>query len=74
MAVKGESIPKIEDYDLPGALKQNYLSVVNQIRIPYMVHFLSLDKLSKESIICSSNAIQEPFLNTVRSRRQLLLL
>ena len=41
--VKHDIVPKIEDYDLPGALKQNYLSVVNQIRIPYMVHFLSLD-------------------------------
>ena len=43
VAVKGGSMPKIEDYDLPGALKQNYLSVVNQIRIPYMMRFLSLD-------------------------------
>lgn len=43
VAVRGGSMPKIEDYDLPGALKQNYLSVVNQIRIPYMMHFLSLD-------------------------------
>ena len=36
-------MPKIENYDLPDALKQNYLSVVNQIHMPYMMHFLSLD-------------------------------
>ena len=43
VTVKGGSMPKIENYDLPDALKQNYLSVVNQIHMPYMMHFLSLD-------------------------------
>lgn len=41
--VNGGSMPKIENYDLPAALKQNYMAVVNQIQMPYMRHFLALD-------------------------------
>lgn len=42
-SVNGTGMPRIEDYDLPFALKQNYLAVLNQIQIPYMRHFLALD-------------------------------
>lgn len=41
--VNGGSLPKVENYDLPDALKQNYLAVLNQIQVPYMRHFLALD-------------------------------
>ena len=41
--VKGSSMPDIDDYDLPAALKQNYIAVLSQIRMPYMRHFLELD-------------------------------
>ena len=36
-------MPAIENYDLPDALKQNYLAVLTQIQMPYLAHFLSLD-------------------------------
>ena len=42
-SVDGESMPGIENYDLPAALKQNYMAVINQIQMPYMKHFLALD-------------------------------
>jgi pimeloyl-ACP methyl ester carboxylesterase len=41
--VKGGSMPRIENYDLPDVLKQNFLSVLNMIQMPYMHHFLTLD-------------------------------
>ena len=41
--VNGGSVPEIENYNLPDALKQNYLAVINHIRMPYMLHFLALD-------------------------------
>ena len=41
--VNGGRMPVADDYDLPEALKQNYLAVLNQIQMPYMVHFLGLD-------------------------------
>ena len=41
--VNGEVMPKIEDYDLPAAFKQNYQAVIHQIRQPYMSYFLALD-------------------------------
>ena len=42
-AINGGSAPDPERYDLPDALKQNYLAVVSQIRAPYLHHFISLD-------------------------------
>ena len=41
--VNGGRMPMADDYDLPEALKQNYLAVLNQIQMPYMAHFLGLD-------------------------------
>ena len=41
--VNGGRMPIIENYDLPDALKQNYLAVLNQIQMPYLAHFLSID-------------------------------
>lgn len=41
--VNGGIMPLADEYDLPDALKQNYLAVLNQIQVPYMAHFLSLD-------------------------------
>ena len=41
--VNGSSMPEIERYDLPAALKQNFMAVLGQIRMPYMKHFLALD-------------------------------
>lgn len=41
--VNGGRMPVADDYDLPDALKQNYLAVLAQIQTPYMIHFLSLD-------------------------------
>ena len=41
--MKGSSMPDIDDYDLPAALKQNYIAVLSQIRMPYMRHFIALD-------------------------------
>ena len=41
--VHGGRMPAIENYDLPDALKQNYLAVLAQIQMPYLAHFLSLD-------------------------------
>ena len=40
---KGLSMPEADKYDLPDALKQNYMSVKMQIQLPYMRHFISLD-------------------------------
>lgn len=42
-SVNGTGVPRIEDYDIPVALKQNLLAVINQIQMPYMRHFLALD-------------------------------
>lgn len=41
--VNGGSMPRIEDYDLPAVLKQNYLAIINMMQMPYMRHFLTLD-------------------------------
>ena len=41
--VNGGHMPQIDSYDLPDALKQNYIAVLNQIQMPYMKYFLSLD-------------------------------
>lgn len=41
--VHGGRMPVIENYDLPDALKQNYLAVLTQIQMPYLAHFLSID-------------------------------
>ena len=41
--VNGDSMPNIENYDLPLALKQNLRAVQHQIQMPYMKHFLALD-------------------------------
>ena len=42
-SVNGGIMPDIDNYDLPAALKQNYMAVLNQIQMPYMKHFLALD-------------------------------
>ena len=41
--VNGGRMPTPEDYDVPESLMQNYRTVVAQIQMPYMTHFLSLD-------------------------------
>ena len=41
--VNGGKMPSADDYDLPEALKQNYLAVLAQLQMPYMTHFLALD-------------------------------
>ncbi|MBR5175422.1 MAG: alpha/beta hydrolase [Bacteroidales bacterium] len=41
--VHGGSMPRADDYDLPEALKQNYMAVLMQIQTPWMARFLSLD-------------------------------
>lgn len=41
--INGGSAPNPERYDLPNALKQNYLAVLAQLQTPYMSHFISLD-------------------------------
>lgn len=41
--VNGDSMPNIENHDLPLALKQNLRAVQHQIQMPYMKHFLALD-------------------------------
>ena len=41
--VNGGVMPKIDEQDLPDALKQNFLAVLAQIQTPYLTHFLSLD-------------------------------
>ena len=41
--VNGGQMPVIENYDLPEALKQNFLAVLREIQMPYMKRFLSLD-------------------------------
>ena len=41
--INGGSAPNPERYDLPDALKQNYLAVLAQLQTPYMSHFISLD-------------------------------
>ena len=42
-SINGTDMPRIEDYDLPIALKQNYRAVLNQIQMPYMRYFIALD-------------------------------
>ena len=39
----GLPMPSAANKDLPDGLKQNYLQVVQQLRIPYMQYFISLD-------------------------------
>lgn len=39
----GMPMPDAARYDLPDALKQNYLAVLAQLRMPYMSSFVSLD-------------------------------
>ena len=41
--VHGGRMPYADDLDLPDELKQNYLAVLQQIQIPWMIKFLSLD-------------------------------
>lgn len=41
--VNGGSAPEADNYDIPDALKQNYLAVQAQLRTPYMTRFISLD-------------------------------
>lgn len=41
--INGGSMPRIENYNLPDELKQNYLSVLTMIQMPYMHEFLKLD-------------------------------
>lgn len=41
--INGGSAPNPERYDLPDALKRNYLAVLAQLQTPYMSHFISLD-------------------------------
>ena len=41
--VNGGSMPRIDNYDLPDALKQNFTSVLTMIQMPYMHNFLTLD-------------------------------
>ena len=41
--VNGDIMPRVDEYDLPDALKQNFMAVPNQLQVPYMQHFLSLD-------------------------------
>ena len=41
--VHGGKMPQADELDLPDALKQNYLAVLQQIQSPYMIKFLSLD-------------------------------
>lgn len=41
--INGQKMPDPEEYDIPEALKQNYMAVWAQLQMPYMLHFLSLD-------------------------------
>ena len=41
--VNGGKMPQADELDLPDALKQNYLAVLQQIQAPYFGKFLSLD-------------------------------
>lgn len=41
--VNGGSMPRIDNYELPDVLKQNFISVLTMIQQPYMHHFLTLD-------------------------------
>jgi len=41
--VHGGMMPKADNLDIPDALKQNYITVLTQIQIPWMAKFLSLD-------------------------------
>lgn len=41
--VNGGMMPKIDNQDLPDALKQNFLAVLAQMQMPYMIYFLSVD-------------------------------
>ena len=41
--VNGGSMPRIDNYDLPDELKQNFLAVLTQIQMPYLRNILSLD-------------------------------
>ena len=43
VTVKGGIMPNVDNQDLPEGLKQNFHAVLNQIQMPYMRHFLSLD-------------------------------
>lgn len=43
VAVNGGVTPRADDLDIPVALKQNYLAVLDQIRTPYMKYFLAMD-------------------------------
>lgn len=43
VCVNGGTMPVADDYDLPDALKQNYMAVLAQIQTPYMMNFLALD-------------------------------
>ena len=36
-------MPNVDHQDLPEGLKQNFYAVLNQIQMPYMRYFLSLD-------------------------------
>lgn len=42
-SVNGGIMPDPATYDLPDALKQNYMAVLAQIRMPYLKRFLTLD-------------------------------
>ena len=43
VTVKGGIMPNVDNHDLPKGLKQNFYAVLNQIQMPYMRYFLSLD-------------------------------
>lgn len=43
VAVNGGVMPRADALDIPAALKQNYLAVLEQIRTPYMKYFLAMD-------------------------------
>ena len=75
--VNGGSMPRIDNYDLPDALKQNFTSVLTMIQMPYMHEFLKLDmRPMLNKIVCPVLALNgtkdvqvdyESNLNALRS-------
>lgn len=43
VVVNGGIMPRADNMDIPDALKQNYIAVLNQIQSPYMKYFISMD-------------------------------
>lgn len=47
--INGGVMPRADGLDIPEALKQNYLAVLNQIQAPYMKYMIALDLRSQLS-------------------------